>query len=195
MPRGRKLKAPHVDLNADDVRRWMAENGTRCEAPVHPLDDAPLASWYIWTDWSFAFLCKSCDKHVASLTGTTRTAWEIRLAEHMYEVMSRRSYVRANVASNFQLEHVIAERNETVRKIERLATTERSAAQREIRKHIKEAGTKVGIADDEILTARQRQIKREQSGAPRLGPARTDRGAVLRSKLIAPSRRTEQEGT
>lgn len=188
---GRRLNKPPIVLNMDDVRRWFKENGTVCESPLHKLGEEPPAVTYYQTDWSFAFLCAACNAMAKASTGSSKTAWDRRLAEHMYQLMVRRSYVHANIQSDFMLEEIIAQRNEAVKQIEQ-EDKKRDAAERgEIRKHIRESPVKVGMADDEILSARQRQVHREQSGAARVGPARVDRASVLRAKLIAPLPRKE----
>jgi hypothetical protein len=194
MPRGRKLNTPPVILDMDDVRRWFTENDTRCETAEHPLLDAPHAVTYYQTEWSFAFLCEDCNDFFTSMDPATRLEWDGRLADHMYSIMLRRSYVQTNITSGFVLEEIVAQRAQTVREIEKLDGTQRAFEQREIRKHIRESTVKVGMADDEILTARQRQDKRQQAGVPRIGPARIDRGSVLRARLLPPALPKEQEG-
>jgi hypothetical protein len=194
MPRGRKLNVPDLILDMEQVQEWFAQYGTVCESFLHKIGDEPPAEEYYQTTHSFVFLCGECNTIAWANSPADKTDWDGRLAEHMYDLMCRRSYVQTNLKSDFMLEEIVAQRAESVRQIEKLASTERAAEQQEIRKHIRESPIKVGTADDEILVARQRQTKREQAGTPRLGPARVDRGSVLRTKLIVPALPDKKEG-
>lgn len=195
MPRGRRLDIQTpvpVDLAAMTVN--LRKFNTRCESPkCHP--DVSPAFMYHQSSWSFCYLCQPCWDEVNCLTGKPLIAWQISLAEHMWEVMMRRAYPHMNVKSGFVLEEMLESRVANERKLASLAASERAAEQRDLRRQIRESSTKIGAPDDELLVARERQDLRKQMGMPTLGRERVDHVSILRSKLIIPSTTsTDKEG-
>lgn len=195
MPRGRRLdiQAP-VSMDFAIMTANIKKFNTRCESPkCHP--DASPAFIHHQTAWSFCYLCQPCWEEVNFLTGGMLVAWEVALAEHMWELMMRRAYPHMNVKSGFVLEEMLEIRVENERKLATLADKERAAEQRDLRRQIRESSTKIGAPDDELLVARERQDLRKQMGMPTLGRERVDRTSILRSKLIIPSiSSTDKEG-
>jgi hypothetical protein len=105
----------------------------------------------------------------------------------MMELLLRRSYVWQNNESGFALEAAIATREETLRKIKRLEATAHSRERADLRRQILESGIKPGTPDDELTTARGRQVRREQAGRAPVGPQGDRKIDLLVGMLVVPT--------
>lgn len=187
MPHGRRLdiQAP-IGVDFAQFTANLKRFNTRCETPkCHP--DVSPAFMYHQSIWSFAYLCRDCWEEVNYLDGKPRMAWDVRLAEHMWELMMRRAYPHMNVKSGFLLEDMLESREVNEKLLAKRETRQRTAEQRELRTQIRESTTRIGAPDDELLVAREREDLRKQMGMPTLGRKPVDRVSVLRARLIIPS--------
>ncbi len=167
------------------------KHGTMCEAPGC-TPPAPAFAPY-QSEWSFAFLCETHYGHAKGQIGTGRLAWDKKLAEHLLSLFHRQSYIKTNVASSFALEASISARLEVQKELDRLEASKTSRERSELRKQIRESNTKIGTADDSILTARQRQDERVAQGSKPLGPKPVDRTALLIPRLVVASTTTKED--
>ena len=190
MPVGRKLNVAMVEVNLPMFQAMFKKHGTMCEAPgCNPVQPAFAPYQSVW---SFSFLCKAHYDHVISLRDRMRLAWERTLAEHMLSLLHRQSYTKSNINSGFLLEQAIAVREEAAAELDRLASRAEAKTRADLRRQIRESGSKPGIADDEILTPRLRQAARQQAGIKQPGPKPVNHRAILIPRLIVGTQSGEE---
>jgi hypothetical protein len=193
MPIGRplRLQPGQVTYDLAYLREMFALHQTRCETPECFADPNPADNFY-HTVWSFIWICSECHDIYTTLPPRDKLQWDRLLAEHMYELMLRRSYNHMNEKSGFALEAAILKRQALLKKIKRSAPEQRAAEQRELRNQIRESKTKVGAPDDELLVARERQDLRAKLGMPIPSRPRRNHIGILRSKLVVSTQPPEE---
>jgi hypothetical protein len=190
---GRKIVVVDpADIDLAEFQVMFKINGTLCEAPECADDRQPAYGPYP-TERSFAFLCESHYNEAHARIGHARHRWNSQLAAHMLTLLNRLSYIYENAESGGELEEQLLIRAQVEADIKRTKAGAQAAERREIRRQINASGESIGLADDEILTARQRQDGRVAAGGKPVGPAPVSRVEKLLPRLIVGSTRPKKE--
>lgn len=129
----------------------------RCEFPHLGTGEQDCAenAWHVYiTDWSFIFICTNHRDYIKSLPQSKVIRVDMRIAEILWALMCRRSYVFMNEASNYELDDLVNEYQENLRKAAERPAAQRRAAERKIREEIAAQSVKIGAPDDSLLEER-----------------------------------------
>lgn len=172
MPLPRKTKV-RVNLDEDllaEIEYELAERDVACE-----LNCGGQATTMYLNERSAVFMCRSCRQTVELATGALRTDLDKNVSEIMFSGLLRRSYVHLNNESGFKLEQLVATFQDQVKNLDKLDERRAKNERREIRQNLVKAQSQVGMPDEELLTARQRNDLRARRGQPTRGPQRKPR--------------------
>lgn len=175
MPIGKPLGYLPDDIDLDWVRAKFAEHGTKCEAPPFMgACDAPANEVYL-SKFSVVFFCTNCYNKAQRMG-----SFIVRpLAEHLYGMLLKWSYVHQNNMSGGKLDEMVEEYQSSVRRSAREAATELANEMRAQRAAMKEAAVKIGMADDELLSARKLNKVRVAKGETPIGRPQKPRTSIM----------------
>lgn len=167
-------------VDVDWINGMLQAYGTKCE--VKGCTQAAVTPYF--TCRVFVFICEEHDSFVRSLSDTHK--FDMQLAEHMYDLMLRKSYVHMNNRSGFVLEEMVRNYQEDLKRHDQTKVQRENAERRELRNAAKKADIKIGAPDDALLVGRQRNDLREKMGLPIIGkkPKRSSIKAVPSAELI-----------
>lgn len=170
LPRKTKVKVDLTRELLDEIEYELAERDVACE-----MNCGGQATTMYLNDRSAVFMCLPCNKLIEVATGAARTDLDKQISEIMYSGLLRRSYVHLNNASGFALEEMVADFQDRVKNLGKMDDRRASLERREIRQNLAKAQSQVGMPDEELLTARQRNDLRARRGQPARGTQRKPR--------------------
>lgn len=170
LPRKLKVIAPLDEDLLAEIEYELTERGVACE-----LNCGGQAITMYVNERSAVFVCQSCKQMIDLASGALRTDLDKKISQIMHSGLLAKSYVHANNASGFQLEELVQQFQQRVKDLPRLEARDAAKQRSEIRKMIAASTTKVGTADDDLLTGRQRNELRARTGQPIKGSQRKTR--------------------
>lgn len=168
MPLPAKLKH-RVEFTPDLLREVALElqvRGTVCELP----DCSKQAVYPYRNDRSVMFICEDDKTRFDLVPANQRTLFDKRLSEVMYRGMLKKSFVFMNNESGFALEKMVAEFQRQVADLDKSAASTEKRKRAEIRRHLRESQTVIGMPDEALITSRERNDLRRRRGETVLGP-------------------------